>query len=292
MSQADPRPGNLLPVLDLETSQGLDQQGVTLWARRWVDEVRRLTGVTPIMYTSPYGWASRTGDSRALARDGRRCGWRTGAWSRRCSRRVGRERLARLAVHERRARRRHRGKGRPRRHPGETARADHDPEALARGHRRCRQGHEAPRTASDARRRASSNVDPGTVVTLTATPDDHAYFTGWTGACRRHRCRLHRHDARQPHRGASFVTDITSPTPTVDVANGFRGPVTVAIRRAGVQGRALQRAAPARRGCARGGRPRLPVDDRPHCGLRRTRALGRPVARRRRSCPAATTRWP
>ena len=70
VSRARPKSGNLLPVLDLETSQGLDQAGVTMWAQRWVAEVRRLTGVTALVYTSPYGWMSRTGDSRALARDG------------------------------------------------------------------------------------------------------------------------------------------------------------------------------------------------------------------------------
>src|SRR5215210_6675740 len=60
---ADPGPGDLLPVLDIETSRGLGHAGVTRWARTWVRVVRSLTGVTPLVYTSPYGWATRTGDT-------------------------------------------------------------------------------------------------------------------------------------------------------------------------------------------------------------------------------------
>ena len=74
-----------------------------------------------------------------------------------------------------------------------------------------------------------SSVDPGTVVTLTATPDEHAYFTGWTGACTGTGtdCTVTMRGNRTV--GASFVTDIAAPTPSVDVASGFRGPVTVAF---------------------------------------------------------------
>jgi GH25 family lysozyme M1 (1,4-beta-N-acetylmuramidase) len=35
-----------------------------------VATVKELTGVTPFVYTSPYGWAARTGDTPLLARDG------------------------------------------------------------------------------------------------------------------------------------------------------------------------------------------------------------------------------
>ncbi len=228
VSQANPRPGNLLPVLDLETSQGLDQQGVTLWARRWVAEVRRLTGVTPMMYTSPYGWASRTGDSRALARagvplwvahwgvqepllpagdwDGN--GWRV--WQYTSDGHVA----------------------------GIAGRVDLDvtdgkslgPITIRRLSVDVADG--AGRVASSppglgCASSCSSSVDPGTVVTLTATPDENAYFTGWTGACAGTDpvCTVTMRGNRTV--GASFVTDITPPTPSVDVAGGFRGPLTV-----------------------------------------------------------------
>jgi hypothetical protein len=75
----------------------------------------------------------------------------------------------------------------------------------------------------------SSSVDPGTVVTLTATPDEHAYFTGWNGACTGTDavCTVTMRGNRTV--GASFVTDITPPTPSIEVAGGFRGRVTVAF---------------------------------------------------------------
>ena len=293
VSQANPRPGNLLPVLDLETSKGLDQQGVTLWARRWVEEVRRLTGVTPLMYTSPYGWASRTGDSRALARDGVPLwvahwgvqqpllpagewdgnGWRVWQYTSdghvagiagrvdldvTHGKSLGPITIRRLSIEV----------------TGDAGRVTSSPAGLG------------------CATTCSSSVDPGTVVTLTATPDEHAYFTGWTGACTRHRPGLHRDDARQPHR-RGVLRHRHHPTDAVG-RGGRRLPRTRhgAIRRARVRYRALQRAAPARRG-AREAVARV-------CRSMTGRAVAcdgpaRSVvlsARRRRSCPAATTRWP
>jgi GH25 family lysozyme M1 (1,4-beta-N-acetylmuramidase) len=228
VSQADPRPGNLLPVLDLETSEGLDQQGVALWARRWVDEVRRLTGVTPMMYTSPYGWASRTGDSRALARDGVPLwvahwgvqqpllpaadwggnGWRV--WQHTSDGHVA----------------------------GIAGRVDLDvTHGKSLGPITIRKlslevtGGAGRVTGSPAGLGCDAtcvrSVDPGTVVTLTAMPDEHAYFTGWTGGCSGTDPVCTVTMRRNRSVGASFVTDITPPTPSVDVAGGFRGPVTV-----------------------------------------------------------------
>jgi uncharacterized repeat protein (TIGR02543 family) len=228
VSQANPRPGNLLPVLDLETSKGLDQRGVTLWARRWIDEVRRLTGVTPMMYTSPYGWASRTGDSRALARDGVPLwvahwgvqqpllpagdwdgnGWRVWQYTSdghvagiagrvdldvTQGKSLGPITIRRLAVEV----------------TGDAGRVSSSPAGLG------------------CATTCANSVDPGAVVTLTATPDERAYFTGWTGACAGTDpvCTVTMRGNRSV--GASFVTDITPPTPSVDVAGGFRGPVTV-----------------------------------------------------------------
>ncbi len=228
VSHADPQPGHLLPVLDLETSKGLDQQEITLWARRWVAEVRRLTGVTPFVYTSPYGWIARTGDSRALARDGAPLwiahwgvssptlpagdwdgqGWRV--WQHTSDGHVA----------------------------GIAGRVDLD---VAQGKTL------APITIrrltlevdGDAGRVTSSplglgcggtcahSVDPNAIVTLTSRPDDHAYFTGWGGECHGNdtTCVVEMRGNRTVT--ASFVTDITPPTATTTVANGFLGPVRV-----------------------------------------------------------------
>lgn len=229
VSQADPSPGNLLPVLDLETSQGLDRQGVTLWARRWTAEVRRLTGVSPLVYTSPYGWASRTGDSRALARDGSPLwvahwgvssplvpagnwdgnGWRV--WQYTSDGHV----------------------------PGIAGRVDRDvvpgsslgPITIRR--LTLQVDGDAGKVVSapaglGCRATCSRSIDPDATVTLTARPDDGAYFTGWTGGCSGSdgdSCTVTMRGNRSV--GATFVTDITAPTAVVDVAGGFRGPVVV-----------------------------------------------------------------
>ena len=228
VSHAEPKPGNLLPVLDLETSKGLDQQGITLWARRWVAEVRRLTGVTPLMYTSPYGWASRTGDSRALARDGVPLwvahwgvtspllpagdwdgkGWRV--WQHTSDGHVaGIEGRVDLDV----VRGRSLGPITIRRLTlevnGDAGRVMGTPAGVS-----CR---------ADCTR----SVDPNATITLTARPDEGAYFTGWGGACTGDvdTCTITMRGNRSVR--ATFVTDITAPTATAGTAPGFTGPVVV-----------------------------------------------------------------
>ncbi|MGZ8601205.1 MAG: GH25 family lysozyme [Actinomycetota bacterium] len=228
VSQSNPKPGNLLPVLDLETSRRLDQQGVTLWARRWTAEVRRLTGITPLVYTSPYGWKNRTGDSRALARDGSPLwvahwgvespllpagdwdgnGWHV--WQHTSDGHVA----------------------------GIAGRVDLD---VVRGKtlapitiRRLSldvEGDAGTVVSTPAGLGCSAtcdkSVDPNATVTLTAQPDDGAYFTGWGGACSGNdtSCTITMRGNRSVR--ATFVTDITAPTAAARVAGGFRGPVVV-----------------------------------------------------------------
>ena len=47
---------DLPPVLDLEEDNGLSPGQVSTWARTWLDEVQRLTGRQPIIYTGPWFW--------------------------------------------------------------------------------------------------------------------------------------------------------------------------------------------------------------------------------------------
>src|SRR3954469_23774661 len=47
-------PRDLPPVLDIESSCGLGPADLAAFARAWVDEVRALTGRTPIVYTYYY----------------------------------------------------------------------------------------------------------------------------------------------------------------------------------------------------------------------------------------------
>lgn len=63
-------PGNLLPVLDLERTGGLSQEQVTQWILTWLGRVTERLGVRPIVYTSPNGWATRTGDTTAVVEAG------------------------------------------------------------------------------------------------------------------------------------------------------------------------------------------------------------------------------
>jgi GH25 family lysozyme M1 (1,4-beta-N-acetylmuramidase) len=226
VSVADPQPGDLLPVLDMETKKHLDQEEVTRWARAWVAEVRELTGVTPFVYTSPYGWLTRTGDTRLLARDGAPLwvahwgvssptvpagDWDGHGWvvwqhtssghvrgidgrvdlDRLAGQRLGRITIRRLSVEV----------------SGGAGRVTSLPAGLG-----C--------AASCTR-----SVDPDTTVTLTAVPDADAYFTGWTGACTGSdpTCTIRMRGNRAV--GARFVTDVTPPTATLAVPANFVGPV-------------------------------------------------------------------
>jgi uncharacterized repeat protein (TIGR02543 family) len=228
VSVADPRPGDLLPVLDIETSRHLDQEEVTRWARRWVAEVRDLTGVTPLVYTSPNGWATRTGDTRALARDGAPLwvahwgvssptvpagNWDGHGWvvwqhtskgqvrgihgnvdlDRLAGERLGRITIRRLSVVI----------------DGDAGRVTSLPAGFG-----C--------AASCAR-----SVDPDATVTLTAVPDEGAYFTGWTGDCTGTgpTCTIQMRGNRSV--GARFVTDITPPTASIAAPTNFVDPVVV-----------------------------------------------------------------
>jgi hypothetical protein len=59
--------GNLLPVLDIERTNGLTQAEITTWILTWLGRVTERLGVRPMVYTSPAGWENRTGDTTAVA---------------------------------------------------------------------------------------------------------------------------------------------------------------------------------------------------------------------------------
>ncbi len=67
VDNATPTTGDLLPVLDLETTGGLSPDELTTWMLTWLGEVTARTGVRPLVYTSPVGWANRTADTTAIA---------------------------------------------------------------------------------------------------------------------------------------------------------------------------------------------------------------------------------
>ena len=67
---AQPQPGELPPVLDLETKNGLSVASLQQWARAWLDEVWARTGVLGLIYASPAFWKSALGDTTAFAAAG------------------------------------------------------------------------------------------------------------------------------------------------------------------------------------------------------------------------------
>ena len=62
--------GDLVPVLDLEVSNGLDPASLTAWAQTWLSQVSATTGVRPIIYTNPNFWSSSMANTDWFARNG------------------------------------------------------------------------------------------------------------------------------------------------------------------------------------------------------------------------------
>ena len=60
--------GQLPPALDIEDSGGLSAASLVTWIRSFLDEVERLTGRVPVIYTGPSFWQSSTGNSTAFTR--------------------------------------------------------------------------------------------------------------------------------------------------------------------------------------------------------------------------------
>jgi GH25 family lysozyme M1 (1,4-beta-N-acetylmuramidase) len=53
---ARPRPGDLSPVLDLETTGGLGPAALISWTSAWLEEAERRLQVPPVIYASPRFW--------------------------------------------------------------------------------------------------------------------------------------------------------------------------------------------------------------------------------------------
>jgi len=67
---ASPQPGELPPVLDLETTGKLGPARLLDWTLAWLDEVSSRTGVEPLVYTSPNFWKAQLANSIAAAATG------------------------------------------------------------------------------------------------------------------------------------------------------------------------------------------------------------------------------
>ena len=69
---ANPQPGELPPVLDLEATGNLPRQRLLAWTLAWLGQIEARTGIQPFVYTSPLFWKGRLGDSTAAAAAGTR----------------------------------------------------------------------------------------------------------------------------------------------------------------------------------------------------------------------------
>ncbi|HET9114827.1 MAG TPA: GH25 family lysozyme [Gaiellaceae bacterium] len=72
LAVASPQPGELPPVLDLETTGKLSKTRLLAWTLAWLEEVYARTGVEPFVYTSPLFWSRSVGNSTAAAEVGTR----------------------------------------------------------------------------------------------------------------------------------------------------------------------------------------------------------------------------
>jgi GH25 family lysozyme M1 (1,4-beta-N-acetylmuramidase) len=70
LAVAAPQPGELPPVLDLETTGNLPASRLLVWTLAWLGEVYARTGVEPFIYTSPLFWKGNLANSTAAAAAG------------------------------------------------------------------------------------------------------------------------------------------------------------------------------------------------------------------------------
>jgi lysozyme len=64
--------GDILPVLDLERGDNLSPTKLIDWAATWLQEVKRRTGVKPIIYSGPARWTSNMNNTTQFANQGYR----------------------------------------------------------------------------------------------------------------------------------------------------------------------------------------------------------------------------
>ncbi len=69
---AQPKGGDLPPVVDLETTGGLKPPGLVRWTQAFLDQVAARTGLSGLIYASPAFWKSALADTSAFALAGHR----------------------------------------------------------------------------------------------------------------------------------------------------------------------------------------------------------------------------
>jgi len=72
---AAPATGDLLPVLDLETSGGLSVADLQAWVQAFMEEVHQRTGIRGAIYVSPSFWSTYMGNTATFALNGYQVVW-------------------------------------------------------------------------------------------------------------------------------------------------------------------------------------------------------------------------
>ncbi|MEA2453241.1 MAG: lysozyme [Actinomycetota bacterium] len=67
LAVAQPAAGDLIPVLDLEANGNLPTRRLKAWVQSWLDRVRSVVGVEPMIYTGPNFWESYMGNTAEFA---------------------------------------------------------------------------------------------------------------------------------------------------------------------------------------------------------------------------------
>ena len=70
LAVAQPDPGELVPVLDMEATGGLPPQRLIAWTQAWLDAIVSALGVQPLIYTSPNFWKNNLDDTTTFAEQG------------------------------------------------------------------------------------------------------------------------------------------------------------------------------------------------------------------------------
>jgi GH25 family lysozyme M1 (1,4-beta-N-acetylmuramidase) len=63
-------PGDLVPALDLEVTNGLSATQLQAWVGYWLSEVTAKLGIKPMIYTSPSFWQTSMGNTTMFATQG------------------------------------------------------------------------------------------------------------------------------------------------------------------------------------------------------------------------------
>jgi GH25 family lysozyme M1 (1,4-beta-N-acetylmuramidase) len=70
LSVARPKAGDLLPVIDIEVTNGLGPNKLTAWLHGWISRVRGSIGMAPMIYVSPLFWEERLDNTAVFAQNG------------------------------------------------------------------------------------------------------------------------------------------------------------------------------------------------------------------------------